>query len=235
MGLRTASDAVRAVAALHDPARAAIYDFLIAHEAPVSRDVVAETVGLSRSTAAFHLDRLAASGLLTTTFGKVSGRSGPGSGRPAKLYAVATDEVAVSVPARRYDLMGDLLASAVGLAAAQGGPVLDALRVTATDAGRSSGREAVTFEALLESTGYHPASDGRGTVMMNCPFHRLAAEHTEVVCAANHAFLCGAAEATGRDPADVRLEPGAGRCCVRVVEAIRSPSKRPANSQTLGA
>ena len=210
-------DAVRAISALHDPVRAAVYDHVVAHDGPVSRDAVAAGLGLARSTAAFHLERLAASGLLSISFAKTSARSGPGSGRPSKFYAAAGDEVAVSVPERHYDLMGDLLASAVGRSAAEGEPVLDALRSTASDAGRRSGRDAGTFEALLDDSGYAPVSEGGTTVMMNCPFHRLAAEHTDVVCAANHAFLCGAAAATGRDPGDVLLEPGAGRCCVRVI------------------
>lgn len=211
------SDAVGAIAALHDPARAAIYELVAAQQGALSRDAVAQALGLPRSTAAFHLDRLAASGLLTTTFGKMPGRTGPGSGRPAKLYAATGQDVAVSIPERRYDLMGDLLASAVGIAAESGEPVLDALRTAAEQAGRAQGRESETFEAVLDATGYRPTPDGGGTVMMNCPFHRLANEHTDVVCAANHAFLCGAAEATDVDPSQVLLEPGAGRCCVRVV------------------
>jgi len=208
------TDARGAVAALADPVRARVYDTVLDHDEPVSRDLVAETTGLARATAAFHLDRLAASGLLAVSYARPAGRTGPGAGRPAKLYRRAEGEVAVSVPERSYDLMGRLLASAIEVAAAEGRPVLEALRTAATDAGRASGESAGSFEAVLERTGYHPA----GGVMRNCPFHRLAAEHTDVVCGANHAFLCGAAESTGRDPGDVLLEPGAGRCCVRVVE-----------------
>ena len=45
---------------------------------------------------------------------------------------------------------------------------------------------------------------------------------TEVVCAANHAFLCGAAETSGSDTGDIVLEPGAGRCCIRIAAPHRS-------------
>lgn len=209
-------DAAVAISALADPARSAVYDAVLRDEEPVGRDLVAERTGLARSTAAFHLDRLAASGLLLVSYARPAGRTGPGAGRPAKLYRRADDEIAVSVPARSYDLMGGLLASAIEHAAAEGRPVLEALRDSATDAGRASGERAGSLDALLASTGYEPVSAEDGIVMMNCPFHRLAAAHTDVVCAANQAFLCGATEATGGDPADVRLEPGSGRCCVRI-------------------
>lgn len=211
-------DAVGAVSALSDPVRAAIYDLVVAHDAPVSRDLVARALELPRSTAAFHLDRLAASGLVSVEFRKPAGRGGPGSGRPAKLYGVAESEVAVSLPDRRYDLMGDLLATAIGSSAERGEPVLDALRDTAAEAGRAAGRVAEDFDAVLEAAGYRPVPTTDGIVMMNCPFHRLAAAHADVVCAASHAYLCGAADATGRDPGDVLLEPGAGRCCIRIAE-----------------
>jgi predicted ArsR family transcriptional regulator len=209
-------DAALAISALADPARAAVYDAVVRNEQPAGRDLIAERTGLPRSTAAFHLDRLAASGLLVVSYARPAGRTGPGAGRPAKLYRRADDEIAVSVPARSYDLMGGLLATAIERAAHDGRPVLETLRSTATDAGRAAGESAGSLNALLASTGYEPAPAGDGVVMMNCPFHRLAAAHTDVVCAANHAFLCGAAEATGGDPADVRLEAGAGGCCVRI-------------------
>lgn len=210
------TDAVGAISALADPIRAAVYDIVATAESPVGRDLVAEKAGLARGTAAFHLDRLAASGLLVVSYARPEGRTGPGAGRPAKLYRRADGEVAVSLPQRSYDLMGRLLASAIATSAGTGEPVLDALRSTAAEAGRASGEDAGSFGAVLAETGYEPSEGADGMVMMNCPFHRLAAEHTDVVCAANHAFLCGAAESTGRNPDDVRLEPGAGRCCVRV-------------------
>jgi predicted ArsR family transcriptional regulator len=209
-------DAVAAIAALDDPVRAAIYELVAAHDDAVGRDLVARTLELPRSTAAFHLDRLAASGLVDVEYRKPPGRGGPGSGRPAKLYRVAEGELAVSLPERRYDLMGDLLASAIRESAETGEPVLDVLRGTAADAGRAAGRGAETFDAVLESAGYHPTTTDDGVVMTNCPFHRLAATHADVVCAASHAYLCGAADATGHDPDDVLLEPGAGRCCIRI-------------------
>jgi predicted ArsR family transcriptional regulator len=208
---------VAAIAALRDPLRAAVYELVAAREAPVTRDVVADALAVPRSTAAFQLDRLAASGLLDVSYAKPEGRRGPGSGRPAKLYARAPREIGVTVPDRHYDLMGSLLASAIETAARTGEPVLDALRASARDAGRTAGADAGSLHAVLADGGYEAQPEPGGDIALhNCPFHRLAAEHTDVVCGANHAYLCGAAEATGADPDLVVLAPQAGRCCVRL-------------------
>ena len=90
--------------------------------------IAATALGIPRSTAAFHLDRLVDARLLTTEYLRLTGRTGPGSGRPAKLYRTSATEISVSVPDRHYDLMGGLLATAIEVSAAQGEPVLDALR-----------------------------------------------------------------------------------------------------------
>ena len=132
-------DRVAAVSALSDPARRALYDLVARSAEPVSRDAAAEAVGLGRSTAAFHLDRLAAEGLLEVEYRRLTGRTGPGSGRPAKLYRRANAELNVSVPGRHYELAGDLLASAIEASIETGTPVRAALRVVAGAAGRDVG------------------------------------------------------------------------------------------------
>jgi len=210
-------DAIAAIAAIDDPVRRALFDLVAAAPHPVSRNAAAEALGIPRGTAAFHLDRLAEANLLTVDYTRLTGRTGPGAGRPAKVYRVAASEIAVSIPDRHYDLMGSLLAGAIEASADTGEPVLDALRETAGAAGRTAGAEAGTLEAVLDAGGYQPVESGDGRVLMNCPFHRLAAAHTEVVCAANHAYLAAAADATGGDPADVVLDLAVDRCCVRIL------------------
>src|SRR5918997_2424295 len=111
---------VAAVAALAEPTRRRVYDHVVRQAAPVDRDEVAAAVGLPRTTAAFPLDRLVRCGLLDVHFERRSGRSGPGAGRPSKLYRRADRSIAVSVPERRYDLAGELLAGAVAEADASG-------------------------------------------------------------------------------------------------------------------
>src|SRR6476659_3497200 len=104
---------VTAVAALAEPTRRRLYDHVVRQPDPVSRDDVAAATGVPRPTTAFNLDRLVADGLLDVHSERRSGRTGPGAGRPAKLYRRAECSVSVSLPERRYDLAGELLAAAV--------------------------------------------------------------------------------------------------------------------------
>src|SRR5687768_6107020 len=104
---------VTRLGALADPVRRRLYRFVAEQSDAVSRDQAADGVEVPRHTAKFHLDRLVDEGLLVAEFRRLTGRTGPGAGRPAKLYRRSTREVAVSVPTRRYDLVGQVLADAV--------------------------------------------------------------------------------------------------------------------------
>src|SRR5688500_19883820 len=79
-------DAVAVVGVLAEPTRRQLYDFVVAAAGWVSRDAAADSLGLERGTVAHHLDRLAAEGLVDVDFQRLSGRQGPGAGRPSKLY-----------------------------------------------------------------------------------------------------------------------------------------------------
>ncbi len=211
---RPLPDRVAAVSALDDPARRALLELVTASEAPVGRDEAAQALGLTRRATAFHLDRLAEAGLVEVEFRRLTGRTGPGAGRPSKLYRRPGDEVAVSVPERHYDLAGELLAAAVEANAVGGEPARDALLRLARDAGRDLGARAGCLEDVARGHGYAPRPGSAGeTVLANCPFHRLAQRHTDVVCHLNLELLRGAAEATG-DSRQVVLDPAPGRCCV---------------------
>ena len=80
---------------------------------PVGRDEAAAAAGIGRALAVYHLDKLVESGLLTASYQRPPGRSGPGAGRPAKLYARSGREFAVTVPPREYELAARLLVQAV--------------------------------------------------------------------------------------------------------------------------
>jgi predicted ArsR family transcriptional regulator len=209
---------ISAVAAMSDPQRRALFEFVSRSENPVSREDAARALGVPRSTAAFHLDRLVDEGVLETEFRRLSGRTGPGAGRPSKLYRRAGGEISVSIPARRYELAGELLAAAVEEADRTGGAVREALATVATKAGRELGASAGSLDAALESCGYEPCDDGAGgLVLTNCPFHRLATSHTEVICQANVALLSGVAEGAAEDARTVEFVPPTGEhCCVRI-------------------
>ena len=56
--------ALAAVAALDEPTRRRLYEYVVRRPEPVSRDDVAAALGVPRATVAFHLDRLVDSGLL---------------------------------------------------------------------------------------------------------------------------------------------------------------------------
>jgi predicted ArsR family transcriptional regulator len=212
---------VEAVAALAEPTRRRLYDHVVRQAAPVSRDEAAAAVGAPRATVAFHLDRLVDDGLLSVVFERRSGRTGPGAGRPAKLYRRAECSVSVSLPERRYDLAGELLAGAVAEAERSGerpGAVLERRafrrgRELAADA-PGAGRDATL--RILEEHGFEPRADGTGIALANCPFHVLAREHTELVCGMNLRLLEGVLEGLPEVGLVARLCPEPGRCCVRL-------------------
>ncbi len=77
---------VAGIAALGEPVRRALYRYVIAQPGPVSRDQAAAGTGVPRHVAKFHLDKLAADGLLEVEFRRPPGRRGPGAGRPTKWY-----------------------------------------------------------------------------------------------------------------------------------------------------
>jgi len=214
------AERVAAVALLDDPMRRALYDHVAASQEPVSRDGAAIALGLARSTAAFHLDRLAAAGLLAVEYRRLGGRTGPGAGRPSKLYHRPDLEFAVSVPVRRYDLAGQLLATAVEESTRTHRPVSEVLPALAHSTGQEIGAEAGSLQAALEAHGFEPREDAPGEwVLGNCPFHRLARDHTELVCGLNLELLRGVADGADEPGTTMVLDPAPGRCCVRVLRA----------------
>jgi predicted ArsR family transcriptional regulator len=144
---------IRSIGALGEPVRRALYRYVVARDGPVSRDAAAGGVGVARHIAKFHLDRLVADGLLEARFQRLSGRTGPGAGRPAKLYQRAATEVAVSLPDRRYDLAGRLMAAAIDGSARSGAPVLEELREAAARHGAELGARARSIPAATELDG----------------------------------------------------------------------------------
>ncbi|MCP2047428.1 UNVERIFIED_ORG: putative ArsR family transcriptional regulator [Paenarthrobacter nicotinovorans] len=210
---------IAAVATLGDSHRRRLFEYVLRAGQPVGRDEAASAMDLPRSTASFHLDRLVREGLLSVQFRKPAHKTGPGSGRPAKLYSPELQEVTVSIPERQYDLAGHLMAEAISRSTAQGVPVDAVLGEVAADRGRLSGRPG-DFPGALRELGYEPYPDESGGYRLrNCPFHRLSQDHEDVVCAMNGAFLRGVASASGLPPGAVVPDPGDGHCCARVTPA----------------
>jgi predicted ArsR family transcriptional regulator len=210
---------VAAVAALDQPLRRDLYDRLARSGHWTTRDEAAEDLGIARSVAAFHLDKLVEAGVLEVRFERMGGRTGPGAGRPSKLYRRVAGEVGASVPDRRYDLAGSLLATAVAESTATNTPVGDCLHEVAHAAGEAVGeraREGSVVEAL-SGCGYEPRKTDADIVLTNCPFHRLAEEQRDLVCGMNLDFVEGVIEGLASDDVlTARLDPSPGQCCVRI-------------------
>jgi predicted ArsR family transcriptional regulator len=215
---------------LAEPNRRTLYEYVAGRRDWVSREQAADALGLQRGIAAHHLDRLADDGLLEIDYQRLNDRSGPGAGRPAKVYRRAPTEIAVSLPARHYELAGRLLAEAADRSQRDGTPIGFAIdeaareegRVIAIEAKRELGRRssagarrAQLFQEL-RSRGFEPETlDDGVTVLHNCPFHRLAQEHTELICGMNLCLLDSLLEELDGAGLRAELEPEEGHCCVR--------------------
>lgn len=222
---------VTKLGALADPVRRALYRFVAEQPGAVSRSQAADGVDVPAHTAKFHLDRLVDEGLLVTEFRRLTGRTGPGAGRPAKLYRRSRKEVTVSLPHRRYDLAGDVLADAVerGLAGtAMDQAVGDAATAAGTravaEAAPGDGAEVDRVAAVLAPFGYEPHV-GEEVTLRNCPYDQLAGDHPDLVCGMNAAFVGAVVDALGCSGLATTLDRAPGRCCVRVgPHASRRPS-----------
>jgi len=226
---------VAGLTSLAEPTRRALYLYVYAQDRPVSRDEAAAGVGVPRHRAKFHLDRLVDDGLLETKFARRTGRQGPGAGRPAKFYRRGARELAITLPERRYELAGQLMARAI--AKAEGGeqPAAEALQHAARERGRwlaglvqrragnrpSPGALLAAARSVLDDEGYETRSGPAGLTLANCPFRALAAEHTALVCGMNLAIMEGLLEQLGRLRYAAVPGPAEGRCCVRLVPESR--------------
>lgn len=213
---------ITGISALDDDVRRELYHYVASQPSPVGRDQTAKALGIPRHQAKFHLDRLEEAGLLDSDYVRLTGRSGPGAGRPAKVYRRRADEISVSIPGREYALAGELMATAIDEASAQGSPVTDALVRAARTRGAQigvaatgSGTPLQIAATTLSGFGYEPHIEGERVVMANCPFHALARTHTQLVCTMNHSLLGAICDQIG--DLEATLEPAPGRCCVVLV------------------
>lgn len=218
---------IDAAQTLADPVRRRLYEYVAAAHGEVSRGQAAEALGIQRTLAAHHLDRLADAGLLEVARRKVSGREGPGSGRPAKLYRRADRELSLHLPPRDYELAAHVLAEAVERHGAE-----EALHAAAREEGRRIGAEhrGEALAELLRARGYEPvegadracgdgsadaaAGEGDDVRLLNCPFHTLAHAFPPLACGLNLELLRGLLEGRGEDGGRARMDARPGRCCV---------------------
>lgn len=226
------TEAVAAIAALGDGLRRRLYQYVRGRPRPVSRDEVAGGVGISSRLAAFHLDKLVRTGLLRAHYARKSGRTGPGAGRSSKFYQPAAVEFQVSIPDRRYDVVGAILVEAVRACDDRvAAPLRRAAERVARERGEQIGRQERpprrrttpglrAVERALARYGFEPRTTGRRLTMANCPFDALARDDPELVCAVNLAFVDGIVTSLAARDVTTMLRPAPGRCCVQ----LRTPA-----------
>lgn len=228
---------IAGVSALAEPVRRALYLYVCGTGAEVTRDQAAAAVDTSRSMAGFHLDRLVEERLLEASFRRLTGRSGPGAGRPSKLYRRSGRQLSVSLPPRSYELAARILASAIDAKPSA------KLRATLNESARALGerigadaagppgpepRGGEPFGKLgdaLAATGFEPERRGDEVRFRNCPFHALTEEHRELVCGMNLALVEGMVAGIGLPSAKPRLDPQPGHCCVCIDLPRESPRR----------
>jgi predicted ArsR family transcriptional regulator len=216
-----------AAAVLADDLRRRMYSFIRRADGPVTRDEVAEEVGISRKLAAFHLEKLTAAGLLRTSFARPGGLRR--AGRTPKRYAPAEVDVQVSIPPREHTLLAGILIDAVSTTvneaaqaalhvAGQRGRDLGQAERAAARPGRLGAERALTLASgFLDRSGFEPVRAAPTVVLLrNCPFHPLADQARELVCGINHAFLSGFLDGLGASSATAVLNPSPGHCCVEL-------------------
>ena len=202
-------------ATLGDPTRRGIY--IAAREAPsaVTAGQIATAFDIHSNVARHHLDRLVDDGYLRVSHSRRAGKGGPGAGRPAKLYEVTAKEVTVQFPARRYDLLAELLVRVVErLAPDDAGRVAEAV-------GREYGNQLAAEIGLPDEEGFDSAVEAVARAMMGvgfdtavdpddrtlvtrfCPFGETAANHPEVVCKIDQGTVRGLMEAAHQSPVAV--------------------------------
>src|SRR3954454_14308331 len=224
MNITAQGDDLAAIGLLQEPIRRRLYEWVIDQHAAVGRDAAAQAVGINRSLAAFHLDRLTEAGLLRASYRRLSGRTGPGAGRPARVYERGDRAVELSLPARRYERAAELFATALEGMAAAGPP--EGLKRAAESLGhglaagadeRSSASSHDRLLVALEDSGYDPTIDADGAIRLrNCPFDALVDEHRPLVCGTNLALAQGILDGLGEEGTDYqpRIDSQPGYCCV---------------------
>ncbi len=220
-----AAEDLLAVALLAEPLRQRLYLYLRDRGEPVGREEAANHAGITARLAAFHLDRMAGGGLLAVEYRRLSGRAGPGAGRPAKLYSVSDRSFSVVIPQTRYALAASMMATALSRGNGSGGPA--ALTDVAAAAGEQLGeqirrsartkrgrQEAVQHQ--LTQLGYEPrVLDGEWT-LRNCIFSELSASHRELVCGMNEAFVAGLLRGSHVRSLQAERRSALPACCVKI-------------------
>ena len=183
----------RAISALQDQTRRRILLDFYVHQPEWTVDGVAKAVGVHRTVAHRHLERLVALGYLT------SGQRRGKSGKPAKLYRLAGQHIDLSYPVRRFARLSALLAESLqqrGLEGIEG----------AREAGRRYGASLVSktsnsvpsvLRQLAPLGAEYVAADHDQVLARNCIFRQACVVAGDVVCELHAGLLEGAFQQAG--------------------------------------
>lgn len=218
---------------LGDGTRRGIY--ISVREAPdaVTASQIADLFAIHTNVARHHLDRLVKDGYLQVTHRRRSGKRGPGAGRPAKHYETTAKEVSVQFPARRYDLLAELLVRVVERVAPN-----EAAHI-AEEVGREYGQEIAAEIGLSKDDGFDAAAQAVAKAMMGvgfdaepgsgnnllvthfCPFGQTALDHPDIVCKLDQGIVKGLLDQS-HPTGDAIVTPHhkAGEDCVTNVTGI---------------
>jgi predicted ArsR family transcriptional regulator len=182
-----------AISALQDPTRRRILLDFYVHQSEWTVDDVAKAVGVHRTVAHRHLERLVALGYLVT-----DQRRGK-YGKPAKLYRLAGQHIDLSYPARRFARLASLLAESLKERGPEG---ISAAR----EAGRRYGISLVSKQAdspravlrqLAPLGAEYSLTNQNQVVARNCIFREACDGAEEVVCELHAGLLEGAFRQAG--------------------------------------
>lgn len=197
---------------LGDATRRGIY--ISIREAPdaMTTAEIAELFDIHPNVARHHLHRLVEGGYLTVTERRRSGKQGPGAGRPAKHYRATPKEIQLQLPARRHDLLAELLLRVIARLAP------DDASAVAEAVGREYGQELAAEIGLPEDSGFEAAARAVARAMIGmgfdtaanvadhtlvtsyCPFGEAAFNHPEIVCKLDQGMVRGLLAATNQRP-----------------------------------
>jgi predicted ArsR family transcriptional regulator len=229
MAHRNFEEQIRQLGALSDTTRRAVYAYVAGRGREVGRDEASKALGISRALAAFHLDRLVEEGLLETAFRRLTPTTGPGAGRPAKLYRRSGVRVEVSLPQTQYEMAARLLARAIG--EAESNETERTLSLLAGEQGQEIGAEArrragprpsraVLREQavrVLTEYGFEPfTGPGDEILLRNCPFNGAVQANRDIICGMNLALMEGLVRGLRLQGVAARLDPKPGLCCVAI-------------------
>ncbi|MEA2024239.1 MAG: helix-turn-helix domain-containing protein [Actinomycetota bacterium] len=197
---------------LGDPTRRGIYVTIRESAEPMTASQIAELFDIHANVARHHLDRLVADGYLQVTRKRPSGRTGPGAGRPAKHYEPTRKNVSVQFPARRYDLLAELLLRVIERIAP------DNAAAIADEIGREYGRELAAEIGFPDESGYDTAAIAVAKALIGvgfevearpgdhelvtrfCPFGESAKNHPAIVCQLDQGLVSGLLEGSDQIP-----------------------------------